>query len=34
MEDLLTLIKSRRSTRGLFDTEKPLSKEDINLSSG
>src|SRR5215510_1456580 len=30
MEDLLTLIKTRQSTRGAFDTERPISKEDIN----
>ena len=30
MEDLLTLIKTRQSTRGAFDTQRPVLKEDIN----
>src|SRR5215469_3254237 len=30
MEDLLTLIKTRQSTRGAFDAKRPISKEDLN----
>ncbi len=30
MEDLLTLIKTRQSSRGLFDTNRSISKEDLN----
>lgn len=30
MEDLLTLIKTRQSSRGLFDTDRSISKEDLN----
>lgn len=36
MEDLLELIKTRQSTRGPFDTKKPISKKDLDkiLESG
>ena len=30
MEDLLTLIKTRQSDRGPFDTHRPISKDDLN----
>lgn len=30
MEDFLKLIKTRQSTRGLFDTKRSISKEDLN----
>ena len=30
MKDLLTLMKTRQSTRGPFDTKQSLSKEDLN----
>ena len=30
MEDLLTLMKTRQSDRGPYDSKRPLSKENLN----